>query len=76
MEVSGQFHAHIVLPPGKQPLVPVVSETGWPPELFWVMWRGDKSVDTDGNRTSAVQPVAVLTVQRNGGLYFVNMSHY
>jgi len=30
MEVSGQLHAPAALPPGKEPLVPVEYEAGWP----------------------------------------------
>jgi len=32
MGVSGQLHASTVLPPGKEPLVPVGEEAGWAPK--------------------------------------------
>jgi hypothetical protein len=32
MEVSGQLHAPAVLPPGKEPPVPIESEARWAPE--------------------------------------------
>jgi len=35
MEVSGQLHALVALPPGKEPLVSIGQETGWAPEHFW-----------------------------------------
>jgi hypothetical protein len=38
-EVSGQLHVPAVLPPGKEPPVPIGYEAGWAPEPVWTMWR-------------------------------------
>jgi len=38
MEVSGQLHAPAALPQGKEPLVSIVQEVGWAPELVWMWW--------------------------------------
>jgi hypothetical protein len=32
MEVSGQLHAPVALPPGTELLVPIEKEAGWAPE--------------------------------------------
>jgi hypothetical protein len=40
MEVSGQFHAPIALPPRKESPVPTGWEAGWAPK--WTLWRTDK----------------------------------
>jgi hypothetical protein len=31
MKVGNQLHAPAALPPGKQPMVPILKETGWTP---------------------------------------------
>jgi len=38
MKVSGQLQAPVAFPPGKEPLVLTVYETGWAPEPFWMRW--------------------------------------
>jgi hypothetical protein len=38
MEVSGQLHALVALPTGKEPLVPIGKEAGWAPEPVWTRW--------------------------------------
>jgi hypothetical protein len=58
MEVSGQFHAPASLPPGKEPSVPTVSESGWAPETVWTLWNREKSLSPAGSRIPAVQSVA------------------
>jgi len=40
MEVNGQLHARVTLPPGKKPLVSIGYDTRWTPEPFWTQcWR-------------------------------------
>jgi hypothetical protein len=56
MELSGQLHAPVALPPGKQPPVRTESEVGSEP--VWTLWSGQKSLSASGNRTPAVQPLA------------------
>jgi hypothetical protein len=60
LEVCGQLHAPAALPPGKEPPVPIGQEAGCAPEPVWTLWRREKSC-TAGNRTRAVQPVAIPT---------------
>jgi hypothetical protein len=36
---SGQLHAAVALPPGKEPLVPIGYEAGWAPEPVWTLLR-------------------------------------
>jgi hypothetical protein len=55
MEVSGQIHAPATFPP-----VPIGGEAGWAPEPVWTLWRRENFC-TAGNRTRAVQPVAIPT---------------
>jgi hypothetical protein len=55
MEVSGQLHV-----PGALHPVSIGWETEWTPEPVWPLWITEKSVATAGNRTPAVQPIAVL----------------
>jgi hypothetical protein len=44
MEVSGQLHAPVALPPGKQPSVTIVQEAGLAPETFLILWRIEKNL--------------------------------
>jgi hypothetical protein len=39
LEVSGQFHAPVASPPGKEPPVPIGYEAGWAPKPAWTTWR-------------------------------------
>jgi hypothetical protein len=59
MEGNGQFHVPTALPPGKEPPVPVRYEAGWVPESAWTTWR--IHLVSAGNKTPAVQPVAIPT---------------
>jgi len=43
------------LHPGKEPLVPIKYEAGWVPELVWILWRRDKSLDYARNQTTITQ---------------------
>jgi len=43
MEVSGQHHVPLALPPG-QNLVPIEWVAGWAPEPVWTFWRTEKSL--------------------------------
>jgi hypothetical protein len=53
MGVSGQHHAPAtLLPPGKEPPVPVVQEAGWAPEPVWTQRLEEKSFAPAGDRTS------------------------
>jgi len=47
MEVSGQLHGPAVLPPGKEPLVPIGYEAEWTPEPVRTQWRREKNSVTD-----------------------------
>jgi hypothetical protein len=60
MEVSGQLHTLVALPPGKEPLVPIGYGAGWAPEPVWTTWRWKNSwTYQDWNSDpSAFQPVA------------------
>jgi hypothetical protein len=60
LEVSGQLHATAALPPGKEPLVPIVYEVGWTSEPVWKIWRRENYCPyRDSNSDpSVVQPVA------------------
>jgi hypothetical protein len=49
--VSGQLHAPVALPPGKEPLVSIGQEAGWTPEPFWTRWWREKFPAPAGNRT-------------------------
>jgi hypothetical protein len=51
MEVIGQLHAPAVLPPAKEPLVPIGQEAGWAPEPSWTRRCRGKFPDLVGNRT-------------------------
>jgi hypothetical protein len=42
MEVSGQLHALAILPPGKEPLVPIGQEAGWAPDPVWMWYQREK----------------------------------
>jgi len=44
MEASGELHALVILPPGKETAVPVALEDGWAPQLAWTIWRRGRSL--------------------------------
>jgi hypothetical protein len=46
-----------VLPPGKEPPVPIVQEAGWAPEPVRTQRLDEKSSASVGDRTPAVQSV-------------------
>jgi hypothetical protein len=74
MDVSGQLQARAALLPEKQLLVPI-GYAGWAPEPVWTLYKGEKSNTTAGNRTLAVQPLAVptqLSRPRNRCIYKYN----
>jgi hypothetical protein len=48
---SGQFHALIILPLGKEPPVPILYYAGWASEPVWTLWSGGKPLAHVGNRT-------------------------
>jgi hypothetical protein len=50
MEVGGQFHAPVALPP-----VSIVQEAAWASEPVSTLWNGEQSLAPAGNRTLAVQ---------------------
>jgi hypothetical protein len=43
MEVSGQLHASVALPPEEAAMVPFVYGAGWAPEPVWPLWSKEKS---------------------------------
>jgi hypothetical protein len=49
MEESGEFHVPAA----------VEVEDDWASESVWTLWSTEKSLATTGNRTPAVQPVAL-----------------
>jgi hypothetical protein len=58
MGVSGQRHAPAaLLPPGKEPPVPIGQEAGWAPEPVWTQRIEEKSFAPAGDRTPVVKPV-------------------
>jgi hypothetical protein len=42
MEVSGQLHVQVILPPGKEHQAPT-READWVPELVWTLQRREMS---------------------------------
>jgi hypothetical protein len=44
IEVSGQLHVSIALPPGKETPVPTGYEAGWAPEAVWTRCWDSKSL--------------------------------
>jgi hypothetical protein len=60
MEKSGQLHAPVTSPPGKEFLVTSGYEAGYASELDWMRWRGEKScLHRDLNYDpSTIQPIA------------------
>jgi hypothetical protein len=46
-----------VLPPGKEPPVPIVQEAGWAPRPIWTQGLEEISSASVGDRTPIVQPV-------------------
>jgi hypothetical protein len=59
MEVNGQLHALVALPPGKEPPVSIGQEAGWVPEPVSTLWSRDKTHAPAGNRTLSVQLVSL-----------------
>jgi hypothetical protein len=52
MGVSGQRHAPAaLLPPGKEPPVPIVQEAGWDSEPVWTQRLEEQSFATAEDRT-------------------------
>jgi hypothetical protein len=45
MDMSGQLHAPVSLPPWKEP---IEEEAGWAPEPVWTLWRRGKSLPLPG----------------------------
>jgi hypothetical protein len=43
VEVSGQLHASVALPPGKETSIPIGLEVMWAPQPVWTQWIGEKS---------------------------------
>jgi hypothetical protein len=57
MQVSGQLHALIALPPGKDSPVPIAYEADWVPEPVCTIRRSEKSLALAVKRTPTVQLV-------------------
>jgi hypothetical protein len=66
MEMSGQLHAPVALPPGKEHLLPIRQGAGWAPEPFWTRWFLEKFPAPAGNRT----PIVHLVAQRYTDIAF------
>jgi hypothetical protein len=62
MEVSGLLHVLATLTPGKEPPIPIGYEARWAPELVWTLWRRKKILAPSGNRTSTVEPIAIICI--------------
>jgi hypothetical protein len=45
--------------PAERALVPTAQEGACASEAVWTLWRGEKSLSSAGNRTPAVQPIAI-----------------
>jgi hypothetical protein len=86
MGVSGQRHAPAaLLPPGKEPPVPIGQEAGWTPEPVWTQRLEEKSSAPAGDRTSikigdlrqSGEDVFVFLGDKTDGiLCFSNSKHY
>jgi hypothetical protein len=61
MEVSDRLHAPAALPPGKHHAVTRGYEAGWAPELFWELWKGEKSLASAWNRTPSLLTILIPT---------------
>jgi hypothetical protein len=55
---GGEWSVSCPTPPGKEPSVPIVQESGWAPEPFWTPWNREKYIAPTENQTPAAQPVA------------------
>jgi hypothetical protein len=58
---SGQLHTQAALPPEKESRVLIGHVAAVASETVWTMWR-KKSPAVNGNRTTAVQPIAHLYI--------------
>jgi hypothetical protein len=58
MNVSGQLHAPAALPSGKEPLVPIVQETGWAQSRSQLGSEEKNSHPLLGLEPPIIQPVA------------------
>jgi hypothetical protein len=45
MEVNGQLHASVTLPPEKELPVLIVQKVGWGPESVLTLWKREKSLE-------------------------------
>jgi hypothetical protein len=50
--------------PGEIAAGPIRFEAEWAPESVWTQWRKEECLDSAGNRTPAVQPVARVYTDR------------
>jgi hypothetical protein len=76
LEVSDQLHVPAALPRGKAPQYPLDSRLGGPPELVWVMWRKENSLDyrdlNSNPRSSSPQIEAYNTTKYRLRPIFIN----
>jgi hypothetical protein len=50
--LSDQLHTLATLFPQKDLLVSIAQEDGSAPDVVWMLWRTDKSLDPAGNQTT------------------------
>jgi len=51
-EVSGQYHAAVVLSTGEEPSVPLNRNVDWPQSSFWTFRSTGKALTSAGDRIS------------------------